>query len=58
MYFTATSLFGNEIIIWKIGDIQYSCACDEMNVDYQKYLAWVAEGYTAEQWQQPEQETE
>ena len=50
MYFTATSLLGSQIIIWKIEDTQYSCLCDPSNTDYKKYLAWVEAGNTAEEW--------
>ena len=50
MYFTATRFLGNQIIIWEIDDIQYSCSCDPENSDYQAYLAWVTEGKTAEEW--------
>ena len=38
MYFTSTTPFGNQIIIWKIDGMQYSCLCDPANSDYQAYL--------------------
>jgi hypothetical protein len=50
MYFTATRFLGNQIIIWEIDGMQYSCSCDTDNKDYQTYLAWVAEGNEATEW--------
>jgi hypothetical protein len=48
MYQTVT-INGKEVCIKK-GDA-VSIPLDPENTDYQAYLAWVAEGNTAEEWQ-------
>jgi len=48
MYQTFVSL-SNEIIIVRTIDHSF-IPCDMENTDYQAYLAWVAEGNTAEEW--------
>lgn len=49
MYKTYKPLFSDGLMIRRIAD----GACipaDEGNTDYRTYLAWVAEGNTAEEW--------
>ena len=48
MYQIAKTLLGNEVIV-RIADTAW-IPFDEGNTDYQAYLAWVAEGNTAEEW--------
>lgn len=38
------------ILVDNENDKRYSIPDDENNTDYQKYLSWVAEGNTAEEW--------
>jgi hypothetical protein len=46
-FFTHTTKHGDIFIV--VDDNRW-IPTDELNMDYQQYLAWVAEGNTAEEW--------
>lgn len=49
-YEIATSPLSGEQVIVRKTDNAF-IPCDPANTDYQAYLAWVAEGNTAEEWE-------
>ena len=56
-FITLNAYPNNEQAVIAVADDgrQYGIPNDPANIDYQAYLAWVAEGNTAEEWQ-PESE--
>ena len=56
MFYTHTTALVKLVIVEVLENQTRWIPPDEANADYQRYLAWVAEGNTAEPWQ-PESTT-
>jgi hypothetical protein len=50
MYYLFTTNEVNVVLRFLENGNQMCIPMDEANTDYQQYLAWVAEGNTAEEW--------
>ena len=50
-YFERTDSLGFSNLIMFVDGVAHSVPADPANSDYAEYLAWVAEGNTATEWQ-------
>jgi hypothetical protein len=52
MYKTYVNSFGQLTVYFERNGLLHCAPSDPQNTDYQAYLAWVAEGNVAEEWNQ------
>jgi len=56
MYFLKTDSIVTNLVVKIESNVEYFIPSDESNIDYQAYLAWLAEGNTPEPWNPEETE--